>query len=112
MRGALIPDSKIKVSSRSITKVKGLPKIVDLDKFLQVCNEELNKYRKKTHDVFLTSFKGLRSDNKYRRRLDFHTAQIIMNIALLKLGWNKNGNLDFGIAEYGEGCEACAQGAG
>ena len=32
------------------------------------------KFRNKTNDVFLTSFKGLRQDGKYRRRLDFNLA--------------------------------------
>ena len=38
--------------------------------------------RYKTGDVLLTSFKGLRADGKYRRRLDFKTAQMVMNLAV------------------------------
>jgi len=39
---------------------------------------KLEQIRKNTHDVFLTSFKGLRNDNKYRRRLDFTTIKLIL----------------------------------
>jgi hypothetical protein len=85
IKGDEIDSNKIKVSSRSITRVSGLPKDIDLDIFLKKCNEKLIKYREDTEDIFLTSFKGLRKDNKYRRRLDFSNARVIMNCVLEKI---------------------------
>lgn len=82
VNGELIDPDCIKVSSRAKTRVSGLPKGVDLNKFIYKCNELLTKYRINTKDVFLTSFKGLRDDKMYRRRLDFDTAKNIMGLAL------------------------------
>ena len=63
-------------TSRSITRISGV----------QVSNErihELNRYltdfRKKTQDVSLTPFKGLRKDGKYRRRMDFRLLRSIIS---------------------------------
>lgn len=83
--GETIPSYKIKYSSRSITRVSGLPDGIDRGEFLNTCNQLLNKYRTKTQDVFLASFKGLRADMKYRRRLDFATAKQIMSQALFEV---------------------------
>lgn len=80
--GDSIPSDKVKPSSRNITRVSGLPNHIDLDDFINRCNQKLNEYRNDTHDVFLTSFKGLREDNRYRRRLDFGTAKNIMNLVM------------------------------
>ena len=65
---------EIKPSSRFITKlnVRGSVRIKDW-------NECLRRFREKTHDVFLTSFKGIRRDGKYRRRLDWQTARGIID---------------------------------
>lgn len=82
VRGDEINPSDIKVSSRSKTRISGLPDTVDRDAFISRCNELLNEYRKATCDVFMTSFKGLRKDGKYRRRLDFKTIQHIMSTVL------------------------------
>lgn len=82
--GENIDPNDIKVSSRSFTRVKGLPKDIDREKFFSICNNILDEYRKKTKDVLMTSFKGLRSDGKYRRRLDFRTVKCILNEALIK----------------------------
>lgn len=79
INGEMISKDKIKVSSRSITRVSGLPDDIEIHTFLKKCNEILVKYREDTEDIFLTSFKGLRKDNKYRRRLDFANAKTIMN---------------------------------
>lgn len=54
-------------------------------KFIKICNEILNDYRRKTEDIFLTAFKGLRSDGYYRRRLDFYNARKIVNKAYEKM---------------------------
>lgn len=75
------PDS-IKTTSRAKTRVSGLPDNINLSEFLEKCNFVLEDYRKKTQDVFLTSFKGLRDDGSYRRRLDFDTAKNIMGYVL------------------------------
>lgn len=80
--GKRIPQSKIKETSRSITRVSGLPDGIDLQDFLVMCNSLLITYRKQSNDAFLTSFKGLRQDNRYRRRLDFANARMIMNNAI------------------------------
>lgn len=90
VEGNTINSDRIKVSSRSLTRVSGLPNDVDLLRFLRKCNELLVKYRKNTKDIFLASFKGLRADNKYRRRLDFATAKAIMSAALWEIQHEKN----------------------
>lgn len=77
--GEEIDRSKIKISSRSFTRISGLPCDINLNDFIVKCNIKLNKYREDTSDIFFTSFKGLRKDNKYRRRLDFANAKMIMN---------------------------------
>ena len=39
--------------------------------FIKNFNSYINEYRAETGDVFLTSFKGLRDDGSYRRRMSF-----------------------------------------
>lgn len=80
--GELISPEKIKISSRSFTRISGLPDNVDRTEFIKICNEILKEYRKKTKDILMTSFKGLRADGRYRRRLDFKTVRCILNKAL------------------------------
>ena len=76
-------DNEIK-NSRAFLRLEGLPKDINRDEFLKYCNNELGKYRKDTNDVLLTAFKGLRTDNKYRRRLDFKTAKQMLSYVLEK----------------------------
>lgn len=64
----------VRYHGRSITKI-GVPWEVDVD----VLNTRLNYIRQKTHDVFLTAFKGLRRDGFYRRRLDWRLARSIVD---------------------------------
>lgn len=85
VNGEEIDPKRIKVSSRSLTRISGLPKKYDLDLFISLLNKNLNSYRAITHDVFLTPFKNLRDDNKYRRRLDFETARFILNSTILEM---------------------------
>lgn len=68
-RGGDIPHD-VKHSSRSITRISGVrrPDICELNRRLRI-------FREKTHDVFLTPFKGLRRDGMYRRRLDYAMAR-------------------------------------
>ena len=82
--GNVIDSKKIKVTSRSATRVGGLPEGINIQKFIDDCNGILDEYREQTKDVFMASFKGLRVDGLYRRRLDFSTARRIMNQALQK----------------------------
>ena len=66
---------EIKHSSRYITRIRtgGRAEIDAL-------NELLERIRKVSRDVLLTSYRGLRSDGMYRRRLDFALARrIIVN---------------------------------
>ena len=81
VRGETINPKEIKATSRSYTRISGLPSDVDTDAIIKQCNAILNEYREKTHDVFITSFKGLRKDGRYRRRLDFRTIRAILNQA-------------------------------
>lgn len=81
-------ENEIKDSSRSVTKISGyqFKKEEDLERFIKIANEILKKYRQNTNDIFMTSFKGLRKDFKYRRRLDYKTARNILNKAYIELG--------------------------
>lgn len=83
--GSLIPKDKIKNTSRSLTRVSGIPSNIDLKELIDECNSILRSYRANTSDIFLSSFKGLRSDGKYRRRLDYKTAKNILNHAVINL---------------------------
>ena len=80
--GEKIKPESIKISSRAFSRISGLPEYIDRDCFIKKCNEILSNYRNKTKDVMMTSFKGLRKDGKYRRRLDFKTVKSILNEAL------------------------------
>ena len=66
---------KVRYHCRSITKI-GVPWNVDID----ILNARLATIREKTHDVFLTAFKGLRRDGCYRRRLDWALARAIVDV--------------------------------
>jgi hypothetical protein len=80
--GTTIKPEKVKVSSRHVVRVSGLPNDIDLNIFLEKCNNKLAQFREDTQDFFFTSFRGLRKDGKYRRRLDFKNAKIIMNAVI------------------------------
>ena len=70
----------IRHQCRSITKI-GVPWHVDID----MLNTRLGTIREKTHDVFLTAFKGLRRDGHYRRRLDWALTRAIVDTQQLQL---------------------------
>lgn len=80
--GHAIDDLRIKGSSRSVTKIAGLPRGVAPESLIEVANELLAAFRDATYDVFLTSFKGMRSDGDYRRRLDYSLARSLLNASL------------------------------
>ena len=67
---------EIKSSSRSITRINMKLDQKEIDELNQIFNE----FRTKTHDVFLTPFKGLRADGKYRRRLDYCLARKFLSL--------------------------------
>ena len=69
----------IRVHCRSITKI-GVPWRVDID----MLNTRLTTIREKTHDVFLTAFKGMRRDGHYRRRLDWALTRAIVDTQRLQ----------------------------
>ena len=64
----------IRHQSRSITRIR-VPWDVNID----ILNARLTTIREKTHDVFLTAFKGLRRDGHYRRRLDWALTRSIID---------------------------------
>lgn len=82
--GDEIDSSNVKKTSRSLTRISLDPDVekaiveYGLNKFIDSCNAEIIKMRKNTHDLYLTAFKGLRKDGKYRRRLSFDLAKIII----------------------------------
>ena len=75
-----LKDYPIRVHCRSITKI-GVPWHIDID----ILNARLKTIREKTHDVFLTAFKGIRRDGCYRRRLDWALARSIIDVKDLHL---------------------------
>lgn len=70
------PIDKIGSTSRAITLIK-----VDNPRIVTECNRILSKYRKDTHDLLLSPFKGNKKNGKRRRRLDFKTARAIIEEA-------------------------------
>jgi hypothetical protein len=58
---------------------------IKIDKLIYLLNKNLKKYRLLSYDIELTAFKGMRTDNSYRRRLDFGTARKIINLSLASL---------------------------
>ena len=72
-----VPKNKIKVSSRHLTRIH-----VSHEVNLSLLNEKLKELRKITNDFFLTPFRGLRKDGKFRRRLDFQLAKKIIKSCL------------------------------
>lgn len=86
MRGDKIASEDIKVSSRAFTRISGVTlDQEEIDRLIETCNKNIEKYRLHTKDVFMTSFKGLRKDGRYRRRLDFKSARIILTKSYLEM---------------------------
>jgi hypothetical protein len=86
--GREIASENIKVSSRSLTRIssKFLNENPDaLPAVIEEANRLLTLYREITNDVYLTSFKGLRSDGMYRRRLDWRIAGQVLGTAIVNL---------------------------
>ena len=66
----------VKPSGRHITKIR-VEGTIDIP----ACNEVLRHFRELTQDVLLTSYKGIRRDGRYRRRLDWPAARGIIHHA-------------------------------
>ena len=73
--GDALQGHTIKASSRAITRIDGI-KVTD--SLIDRLNERIDMIRAKTYDVFLTAFKGLRKDGKYRRRMEYGLARDII----------------------------------
>lgn len=71
----------IKHSSRLITIIKVETKKDNIDKIIDISNNILYDFRKKTHDVLLSPFKGNKKNGERRRRLDYLTARAILENA-------------------------------
>lgn len=79
-----VPENKIKVSSRHLTRIH-IPQengVSAKQINLSLLNEKLRELREITNDFFLTPFRGLRKDGKFRRRLDFQLAKKIVESCL------------------------------
>ena len=63
-------------SSRALTKIN-----VPFKPQIRAYNKFLEEFRENTQDVLLTSFRGLREDGLYRRRLDWKQARRIIAYA-------------------------------
>ena len=64
----------IRASDRLITRI-WVEKSVDI----ALLNRKLGRIRKKTHDVFFSTFKGVRKDGQYRRRIDYEFVRNLIN---------------------------------
>jgi len=85
--GSEILESNIKVSSRAETRISSnlFQRSFSIEELIDEANSVLDIYRDISHDVFLTSFKGLRADGAYRRRLDWDTTGRILGTAILRI---------------------------
>jgi hypothetical protein len=79
IRGEEISPNKIEFTSRSITRIT--IKERNINGLIKKLNNNLNKFRDETADIFLTPFKGTRKDGRFRRRLDFSMARSLIGEA-------------------------------
>ena len=71
----------IKYSSRLVTAIEIEADNKDIDKIIEYSNRILFEFRKKTHDVLLSPFKGNKKNGERRRRLDYMTARAFLEEA-------------------------------
>ncbi len=71
--GTQLDDYEVKFTSRMITRIRA--DLNNLDEAVNKLNSDIRSFRAATSDVFLTPFKGLRKDGKYRRRMDYGLAR-------------------------------------
>lgn len=84
--GSEIPEEKVKTTSRGVTRISGDTKGLAVKELIKEANIVLRDFRNNTKDIFLTSFRGLKKDGDYRRRLDFSLAKSILNFSYNRLG--------------------------
>ena len=75
--GDELSQHEIKESSRAITRISIRNVTIDAE-FINLVNRKIQQIRKRTHDVFLTTFKGIRKDGLYRRRMEYALARNII----------------------------------
>lgn len=75
--GCLLEGYDIRPSSRSITRIS-VKNVTMHHSLVERINQRLEAFRNETHDIFMTPFKGIRKDGKYRRRLDYRLAKRII----------------------------------
>jgi hypothetical protein len=96
--GREIESGEIKPTSRALTRIS-FPLLSQnpesLEDLIFESNLLLNEYRELTNDVFLTSFKGLRADGHYRRRLSWQIATEILATASERVYSNSQTNFLF-----------------
>lgn len=80
VNGNTISNDDVKYTSRAKTRIFGNGEY-DVDSLIKEANVILTRIREKTQDIFLTPFKGIRTDGKYRRRLDFGLSKSILDCA-------------------------------
>lgn len=84
--GDEIAASEVKETSRSVTRIGGDVPATAVPAILKEANRLLQARRENTKDTFMTAFKGLRQDGRYRRRLDFAQARELLNLAAKNVG--------------------------
>lgn len=72
---------QVKNSSRLITAIEIKAPDDIIDNIIHKSNEILLEFRKETHDVLLSPFKGNKKNGERRRRLDYLTARAILEDA-------------------------------
>jgi hypothetical protein len=71
----------IKHSSRLITVIEVMAGEKEIEKIIEHSNRLLLDFRKDTHDVLLSPFKGNKKNGERRRRLDYMTARAFLEDA-------------------------------
>lgn len=71
--GEELREYQVGFSSRMITRISG--RFGNIEQLANRLNRDIAEFRESTEDVFLTPFKGLRKDGRYRRRMDYQLAR-------------------------------------
>lgn len=72
----------VKKTNRNLTYVD-VKTDMPIGVLIKKTNEHIRLYREQTQDIFLTAFKGMRTDGKWRRRLDYVTARALIMKVLI-----------------------------
>lgn len=77
------PSERVRESSRLVTFIE-IPSLGDEDiaGLVERANRHLAEYRRETHDILLSPFKGNTKEGRRRRRLDYRTARVLLEIAM------------------------------